>query len=421
MLKPYAIFGAGLSGQAASRLAQAEGLEVVLFDEAGRGERSVFDVEDVSAFGGFVFSPGFAAGHPWRDLVEASGAPCLSELAWAAGFWQGRIIGVTGTNGKSTLTALLDEAFRQSGQTSVAAGNIGYPLADAVLSNANTTEATAVVEISSFQAELAGELELDALLWTNFAEDHLDRYASMECYFAAKARLFDCLKEGGTCVVGPGVAGWFDRFGQPPAACMVADSETALLAQLSPESLFRRSPNSENFLMAATFWHSLGLPTAPLVEAANAFRLAPHRLALVAEAGGVRFWDDSKATNFHAALAAVQSVARPIVWIGGGRAKGGDVEAFAREIAPHIDAAILYGEVAKRLANALDGVLESVDVHRPFAEAVASAAEIAASMPAANVVLSPGFASFDQFDSYGARGKNFADMVLSLKNAGKSC
>lgn len=419
MSKPYAIFGAGLSAQAARRLAQARGFDVVLFDQAGAGDEATFEASDLPRFECFIFSPGFAAKHPWRVLAEGSGTPCLSELAFAAPYWQGKVIGITGTNGKSTLTALVDAALSLTGRGSIAAGNIGFPFSDAVLSEANHPEAYAVLEISSFQAELADGLELDAFLWTNFAEDHLDRYDSMSLYFGAKAKLFDCLRSDGLCVIGQQVADWMVSFQKKFDACTIAYKDASFVDQLAVNSVFHRHPYSENFSIAAELWCLMDLPASALIEAANTFALAPHRLNVVAERDGVRFWDDSKATNFHATLAALKSVGRPIVWIGGGREKGGDVEAFAKEVAAQADSAVLYGEVAERLAAALEGKLESVHVHERFEGAVHAAAELATEIPQANVLLSPSFASFDQFDSFAARGKSFIDTVLSLKNARK--
>ncbi|MGZ0708394.1 UDP-N-acetylmuramoyl-L-alanine--D-glutamate ligase [Coraliomargarita sp. W4R53] len=417
----YAIFGAGLSAQAARRLAASQGLETVLFDDAGQGDRSAFEAADVSDFEAFIFSPGFEREHPWRVLAEASGLPCMSEIAFAARYWHGKIVGITGTNGKSTLTALIDDAFRLSGHVSVAAGNIGYPFSDAVLSESNQAGAYVVLEISSFQAELADGLQLDALLWTNFAEDHLDRYGSMPDYFSAKARLFDCLKQDGICVVGPQVADWMESLHKGFDACFIAYEDAALVFQLDKKSIFHRFPYSDNFYLAAEFWWLLGQSSSTIVAAANAFELAPHRLSMVAECDGVLFWDDSKATNFHATLAALESVGRPVVWIGGGRAKGGEIEAFAQEVARHADAVVLYGEAAGRLADGVDGFLDSVQVqvHQRFEDAVLAAAALARSIPDANVLLSPGFSSFDQFSSYSERGKSFTDTVLSLKNACK--
>ncbi|WPJ94889.1 UDP-N-acetylmuramoyl-L-alanine--D-glutamate ligase [Coraliomargarita algicola] len=416
MFRRCAIFGAGQSALAARRLANHHDLETVLIDEAGQGDRATFGADDLAEFDAFVFSPGFAQEHPWRVLAEASGRPCLSELAFAARYWQGKVIGVTGTNGKTTLTGLIDAALKVAGEVSVAAGNIGYTFSDAVLSSANQPGAYVVLEISSFQAELADGLQLDALLWTNFAEDHLDRYGSMIQYFNAKALLFDCLKKNGICVVGKQVAQTMESMRKVYDACCVADEDSALLFKLDRASVFHRYPNSENFSLAAEMWWLLGKSSAQLIEAANAFTLAPHRLAMVAEYDGVYYWDDSKATNFHATLAGLESVGPPVVWIGGGRAKGGDVEAFAHELSNYVNAAVVYGEVAERLAQALQGSLDSVHVHPCFADAVYAAVELAKGIPEANVLLSPGFSSFDQFSSYADRGKSFTDMVLSLKN-----
>jgi UDP-N-acetylmuramoylalanine--D-glutamate ligase len=433
MSKPYAIFGAGLSAQAARRLALAQGHSVILFDEAGRGDCDSFVASDLVDFEAFVFSPGFAAQHPWRVLAESSGLPCMGELGFAARFWKGSIVAVTGTNGKSTLTALIHDALRLAGHVSVATGNIGYPFADAVLSDANQVGAYAVIEVSSFQAELIEGLELDALLWSNLAEDHLDRYSSVLQYFEAKARLFDCLKPDGICVIGEQLAEWMYAHDRVFAACTVAYEDVTVDFCLESTSVFNHFPHSENFTLVAEFWWLLGQPSNALVAAANQFSLAPHRLAVVAERGGVCFWDDSKATNFHATLAALESLADsgvPIVWIGGGQAKGGDVEAFAQSVAARVTAAVVYGAMGARLGQALAPFLETVQVHDRFEAAVEAAAVLAESLVTgassvesasagtlarAQVLLSPGFSSFDQFDSYQARGKSYLDTVLSLK------
>lgn len=446
MSKNIAIFGAGQSGQAARRLAQSLGDSVVLFDEGGQGDAAAFAAEGLERFDAFVFSPGFAADHPWRRRVAEAGRICLSELAYAAPHWRGPLIGITGTNGKTTLTKLLADALadcianegalnnvacpladasaapmplralasEHATFQALAVGNIGYPLADAVLSAKNIDGACAVVEISSFQAELCQTLRLDGLLWTNFAEDHLDRYASMDAYFEAKAQLLGCLKPGACSVVGPSVVSWLEPLNRTRPSCETAEEVTALLEQLDADSVFRRFPNTENFNLAAAWWTQSGLPSEALIRAADRFTPAPHRLALVAERGGVRFWDDSKATNFHAALAAIESVAAPIVWIGGGRVKGGDLGAFARSVASGVTVAVLYGEAGEALAGAMRGLPVQVVQQDRFADAVRAAAELAGALDGANVLLSPGFASFDQFGSYSDRGKLFRELVLGL-------
>jgi UDP-N-acetylmuramoylalanine--D-glutamate ligase len=416
MAKTIAIFGAGESGQAVRRLTYALGDVSVLFDEGGQGDAPTFSQNELAHFDSFVFSPGFAADHPWRRMVQEAGRPCFSELSYAALHWKGKLVGITGTNGKTTLTKLLAAALGVTGESSVAAGNIGYPLADAVLSSANEENATAVVEISSFQAELSQKLQLDGLLWSNFAEDHLDRYATMDAYFEAKAQLLDCLKADAPCVVGSSVVPWLKlRRGACPTY-QLAERATELLEQLYPQSTFCHLPNSENFSLIAAWWALSERPEKALIDAANHFSPAPHRLAQIAEFGGVCYWDDSKATNFHAALAAIESVSSPIVWIGGGRAKGGDLEAFAQSVAAEVEVAVLYGEVGEALAAVLQGLPVRILRHERFAAAVEAAAEVAGQMRSANVLLSPGFASFDQFESYHERGKFFSDLVLSLKN-----
>ena len=201
--------------------------------------------------------------------------------------------------------------------------------------------------------------------------------------------------------------------------CSIAHEVADLVLQLDADSVFQRFPYSKNFSLAVELWHLMNMPPAVLIEAANAFVLPPYRLKVVAECEGARFWNDSKATNFHATLGALRSIDRPIVWIGGGRAKGGDIEAFAQQVGTRIDIAILYGEVAERLAKALKSFLEPVHIHKRLDHAITAAAELAAKIPQANVLFSPGFASYDQFDSFAARGKSFNDTVLSLKNAHK--
>ncbi|WP_162029072.1 MULTISPECIES: UDP-N-acetylmuramoyl-L-alanine--D-glutamate ligase [unclassified Lentimonas] len=411
-----AIFGAGVSGQAARRLAAALGLDGCLFDEGGAGEASEFLQDDLGGFDAFIFSPGFALTHPWRMLAEGSGLPCYSELGFAALHWRGRLLGVTGTNGKTTITSLLCDALESAGQIAVEAGNIGTPLSDVVLSDANQAEAIAVCEISSFQAELPLGLQLDGLIWSNFAEDHLDRYDSMTEYFAAKAKLLSCLRADAPSVLGADVVA-FDSRVVDIRNSIVVDGDSALVEALAPQSPFCIQPQRTNFALVAALWSALDLPEGALVDSANVFQLAAHRLSQVATWGGVSFWNDSKATNFHAALAALDALDAPIFWIGGGSGKGGDLDAFAQLVASKVEAAFVYGVSAPSLAEVLCPLHVRVEVHSDFVEAVEAAVRAALANAPSVVLLSPGFASFDQFPGYAARGKSFISTVLSLKDA----
>jgi len=420
MSERLAVFGKGVSGRAVARLAEAQGHSVEIFHDGEGNGSAWFERGDLDRFDAFVFSPGFAERHPWRRLAAASGKPAYGELGFAARHWKGKLYGVTGTNGKSTLTGLLASAFRRAGIPSIAAGNIGEPLSDFIPSDRNTAEAVAVCEISSFQAELPPGIRLDGLLWTNFAEDHLDRYATMAEYFTAKARLFGCLKDNAICVVGRQVTEWMNLYHKTFDACTVACENPLLIDRLSKRSPFRRFPHSENFSMAAEFWWLLGLPTEALVETADDYALAAHRLDVADEWGGVRYWNDSKATNFQAVLAALDAVDGPIFWLGGGRAKGGDTEAFARRLSKRIEAAFVFGEAGRSLAGHLAAHMESVFFFPKCTDAIHASVQAARAKAPSNVLFSPGFSSFDQFSSYAERGKCFIDTVLSLKQVALS-
>ncbi|MEN8734209.1 MAG: UDP-N-acetylmuramoyl-L-alanine--D-glutamate ligase [Lentimonas sp.] len=417
MPQKIAILGAGISGQSARQLAEAQGHEVCVFDQKSQGDRDVFTEPIVNEFDAVVVSPGFAVAHPWRQIAEQSPIPCFGELGYAARFWKGRIIAITGTNGKSTITEFLAQALLAAGRQAVATGNIGYPLSAAVLSEVNNPDAFAILEVSSFQAEIPLGLELDGLIWTNFAEDHLDRYESMADYFAAKAKLLDCIKPSGLCVLSPQVRDWMNVMEVSFHPDSLADEEPLLVDVLASNSPFRQYPQSENFALIAELWQLLQLPEQALLEAASTFELAAHRLKCEATREGVAFWNDSKATNFHAVLAALSALESPIYWIGGGQMKGGDVEAFAREVATRVEAAFVYGEAGRRLANVLEKYLKIVVINDKLVDAILAATQAVDGIQQANILLSPGFSSFDQFSGFEARGKFFISTVLSLNGA----
>lgn len=413
----FAILGAGISGAAALRLVQALGGQAQLFDEKVAADVAFFERADVAHFDAFILSPGFAASHAWRILAESSGKPCYGELGFAAQYWQGLIYAVTGTNGKTTITNLLTEALQVSGSVAVAAGNIGLPLSDAVRSAANQAGSVLVCEVSSFQAELPLGLKLDALLWSNFAEDHLDRYGSMSAYFKAKAQLLACLKHDGLWLIAQSLSPWIEEFIAHTNVSVLPHDCGSCRLQLAADSNYRNAPNDENLDLVARFWRALGAPMDALQCAANSGQIAAHRLNLEASLGGVSFWNDSKATNFHAVWAAFESLSGPIFWIGGGRGKGGDLTHFAQSVLQRVEAVFLYGEVAEQFAQHLYNDSVRVQQYTSLESAVRAAAAAAAELPLAHVLLSPGFSSLDQFNSYAERGKCFISTVLSLMPA----
>ncbi|MGE9294694.1 MAG: UDP-N-acetylmuramoyl-L-alanine--D-glutamate ligase, partial [Puniceicoccales bacterium] len=321
----------------------------------------------------------------------------------------GGLIAITGTNGKSTLTEFLVHALQATGSEAFAAGNVGFPLSRFFESNRDET-ATAVCEVSSFQAENLRAFRPQALLWTNVSEDHLDRHGSMRGYFAAKWRLVERLSRP-RLFIGPSVAKWAGRLGYqlPPFTVVVNEDESC-----GPEgSPFAMPPQSRNYALAKAFWDHDCLELGALEEAAKTFKLSPHRLAVVAEFGGVRFWNDSVATNFSAAEAALASVPEPVVWIGGGRNKGGDMTAFAERIAHHFHAAVLLGESSESLADLLTTHGARVARVTSLELAVKQAQDLCPS--GGSVLFSPGFASFDMFKNYADRGEQYCRAVLGLK------
>jgi UDP-N-acetylmuramoylalanine--D-glutamate ligase len=412
LAKPVAVLGAGVSGRAVAGLLGAFGARAVLFDEKG-GEGVADDF--VSAARGHrlvVFSPGFAPGHPWLAAARAAGATCLGELDFASLFWPGRVLAITGTNGKTTLTEFLTHALRSIGRDARAAGNIGHPLSQLVVEgNGDRANAIAVCEVSSFQAETLEYFRSDAVLWTNFAEDHLERHGTMENYFAAKWNLV-ARTTPGTVFAGSSAVRFAEKFGRafPPGAAVASEARPADSGLAG--TAFAGYPQRENFLLAAAWWRSEQLPPEALLAAARSFRLGPHRLARVATHDGVVYWNDSKATNFHAVEGALANFPRPVLLIAGGKGKGGDLAGFVSRIAPRVKFAFLLGETRGALAAACAAHGVACTLCSTLAEAVERVA--AAAAPGDHVLLSPGFASFDMFSSYEDRGAQFERLVNNL-------
>ncbi len=410
---PVAILGGGVSGQAVSALVTRIGGTGVLFDEKGRGDAATeFRGATVQTHRLVIYSPGFMPTHPWIAAARASGAVCLAELDFASLFWRGSLVAITGTNGKTTLTEFLAHALRSVGRDAYATGNIGYSFARLMVEReGGSPDSIAVCEVSSFQAETLRHFRADAALWTNFSEDHLERHGTMENYFTAKWRLFE-RTVGGQVFAGTSVQHFAQIFGQTlPSESLVA-SENQAADVLLRGTVFAHYPQRENYLLAAAWWRSFGLGEDALYAAARSFCLGSHRLARVTEVAGVTYWNDSKATNFHAVEAAISGFPSPVILIAGGKSKGGDIAAFVRRITPYVKHVLVIGETRSVLAMFLGAGRVPHTVCGGLAEAVGRAAEIASSGD--NILLSPGFASFDQFQSYEDRGAQFITLVNNL-------
>ena len=418
--RPVAIFGTGISGRAVSDLLSSLGLDWVCYDEfTNNGSRREFTEHEASEHRLVVYSPGFPRKHPWLEAARDSGCVCLNELDFASLFWPGSIIAITGTNGKTTLTEFIAYAYKEIGIEAKAAGNNKYPLSRLVeLSSSDAS--IAVCEVSSFQAEDMRHFSADALIWTNFSEDHLDRHGSMEDYFAAKWNIIHRLRRPFLLVADESVARAADDFGRhlPEFASIVGETDTEPW-EMPESSAFAFYPQRDNLRLAREFWRRKGLSEDVLKRAAENFPPRKHRFVKVAEIDGVDFWNNSKSTDFASALAAADSLGKPILWIGGGKSKGGDVGSFARKMAGRVKAAFLIGETAPHLAPIFENYGKSAQVCSDIREAV-NAAYVAAA-PGDSVVLSPGFASFDMYANFEQRGDCYVDAVLSLKKLMIKC
>lgn len=411
--RPAAIFGGGRSGLAVRDLLKRVGADSVLYDEKGAdGACTSFPPEAAARHALVVFSPGFAPEHPWLKTAKVMGAVCLGELDFASLFWKGKIVAITGTNGKTTLTEFLTHALTRKGEFAKSTGNIGYPLSRLVLDVEDQAERmVAVCEVSSFQAETMRHFRSDGTLWTNFAEDHLERHDGLAGYFAAKWVLVD-RTNAGAVFLGDSAQKYAKQLGYTvPMSGMVSS-----LGQPHDERLngtvFEHYPQRENFELARAWWVRSGRNEDCLYAAARSFRLGRHRLALVRTVAGVGYWNDSKATNFHAVEAALGRFDAPVVLIAGGKSKGGDLGGFVSRIAPRVKFMALIGETAAEMAGHCE---QAHVVHLRCAtldEAVRVSAEQATT--GEHVLLSPGFASFDMFNGYDHRGEVFEQLVQSL-------
>ena len=389
-MKRAIVLGTARSGRAAAALLEQNGVAVVL---AGRdldndGDLSLLDDADV-----LVKSPGVPRDNP---LVAAARIPIWSEVELAYRLLPNPILGVTGTNGKTTTTEWLGAMFRAAGRDVAVAGNIGRALS-AVEAPAQTW---VVCELSSFQLEDIHDFRPRVAVLVNLEPDHLDRHGSFEAYRDAKLRIFENQQPGDTAVLPRG----FDRV--PGSAARVQfDADDPLPAE--PGLPGRH--NRENAAAATAAARAAGIPDEAIAEALETFPGVPHRLELVAEIGGVRFVNDSKATNTTAARRALASYDVPLHVILGGSRKGESFDELARELHGR---AYLIGETAEELAEALDRAGVPYIRCGDLESAVSAAA--ATGRPGEVVLLSPACASYDQFRDFEQRGEDFRRLVQNL-------
>jgi UDP-N-acetylmuramoylalanine--D-glutamate ligase len=383
------VYGLARSGVAAAAALEARGDEIV------RVDGSLGNEDDLSLLDGvelLVKNPGVPGERPLVEEARRRGIPVWAEVELGYRLLRPRpFVGVTGTKGKTTTSELLGEIFRAAGREVVVAGNVGRPLSavDA------PEDAWIVSELSSFQLEDVHELSLEVAVLLNLEPDHLDRHGTFERYRDAKLRIFERARRR---VV--------------PRGFGVDGIEFSADDPLPAEPQLPGRHNRANAAAATAAARAVGIDDDAIAEALCSFRGVPHRLELVREREGVRWINDSIATNTLAARAGVEAFDAPVRLILGGRAKGEDYGAFARALPAHVAAVYLVGEATDELAAAFDAAGREYERTGTIARAVELAA--ADSEPGDVVLLSPACASYDQFENFEKRGEEFRRLVANL-------
>jgi UDP-N-acetylmuramoylalanine--D-glutamate ligase len=452
--RKVAVFGLGRSGLPSARALAAGGAEPVLWDESAKSRDAAaaesFKVEDLaqadwSQFAALVLAPGVPLTHPkphWTvERARAAGVPVIGDMelyaravALAPESKRPRTVAITGTNGKSTTTALIGWILKQAGKDAHIGGNIGVGVLGLPDMHSG---AVYVLEVSSYQLDLVSSFKPDVAILTNLSPDHLDRHGSMEGYVAAKRRIFQSQTWGDTAVVGvddvwgqeictelmaahrntvrPISAGRAVGRGIYAIQGLLYDATGERTLEVADLARARSLPGRHNWQNAAAAYaavRALGLSMEEAAEGLMTFPGLEHRMEEVGRIGKVRFINDSKATNADAARQAMSSYPR-FWWIAGGRPKVGGIDDL-KSLFPRIERAYLIGEAAHAFAMTI-GDAAPWTISGDLEEAVAQAwADAAASGEEAVVLLSPACASFDQFPDFEARGEAFRSAVTGL-------
>ena len=440
-----AVIGLGKSGVAATRLLAREGVRVYASDasdhpyggDALRTLRTLsgvtldvgrHDLAQIRGAAAVIVSPGVPPEAPPLAAAREARVPILSEIDLGFRALSGsgtRCIAITGTNGKTTTTALVAHLLRQAGLHAEAAGNIGRPLSDIALQNDHYQ--WLAVEVSSFQLHDSPHFAPEIGILTNLAPDHLDRYASVEAYYADKRLLFRNARpdhvwvlngdEPAVLELAAGALGRRVLFSLRHPADGWYDA-TARRLQLGRDALLARADlgllgdhNVANALAAALAVREAGVPLAAIGEGLRSFRPLAHRLEPVREVGGVRWINDSKATNIASTVVAVEAMDRPFVLLLGGRHKGEPYTRLAPLLKDRCRLVIAYGESGELIERDLGGKVP-LERGTTFEDVVLRARR--AARPGDAVLLSPACSSYDMFKNYEERGATFRTLVEQM-------
>lgn len=430
--KKVIVLGAGRSGRAAAALALREGAEVEIHDAASgtstvpEGVRLVSSADESSGRASrcdlLVLSPGIDGESTFVRAYQEHAGELIGEVELAYRFYRGKIVAITGTNGKTTTTELVQRILSHSGISCLACGNYGLPFSEVVL--LGEPPAAVALEVSSFQLESVDRFHPDVVIWLNFSADHMDRYPDLETYKKAKLRVFENLDQSNHVIVRVGesigeIEAQTQTFStEAPADFSLVDGWVCLhgnpVLDLSRTRL-RGLHNAENAMAAYAACSTLGVDAEQANEALCGFAPPLHRCELIRTLDGVEYINDSKATNLHALESALRSQLRPIVLIAGGKQKGLDYRCLLPRLEETSKAVVVFGEIGLQLMDAFASLPDSIPVRH--ADSLEQAVQFACQLSehGDTVLFSPGTSSFDMFGGYEERGDCYRKIVSDLK------
>jgi UDP-N-acetylmuramoylalanine--D-glutamate ligase len=435
------VFGLGVSGRKAAKLLIDRGMKVTAVDSRSLLLKTDPEVSllcekglllldektiDFAKYSFGVLSPGIPFSHPFVCRANEGGLEFIGEIELAFRFLpataKNPMLGITGTNGKTTVTLLVEHVLKGSGRLARALGNVGVPLIEAVENLA--PDETCVIELSSFQLEALKSKSLDAGVILNITPDHLDRYGSMENYAKAKSLLFDAVKQGGKCFADHKTYSEFSKYlphqvevyGYDPSLALWSDGKQLFYCgkpafELPSDLKGRKSHDLENLMAAFALCFSLGVQPVEFLKGYSSFAKPEHRIEYVTEIQGIKFYNDSKGTNIDAVVRAVESLPGPIHLIAGGVHKGAPYTSWKSAFEGKVKSVFAIGEAAKMIQKDLEGTVEVILCEK-LEDAVQSAFKIAAF--GETILLSPGCSSYDMFKDYEHRGREFKRIVHLL-------
>lgn len=419
--KKMLILGMGISGEAARDFLLRRGATVTEYDDRFSNPNTV----ELTSYDGVIVSPGVPPTHPIYRSAENDGIPIIGEAELALRSSSHPVIGITGTNGKTTVTLLVEHLFNTNGIKAKAVGNIGNPLACEIDKHKNDSSILFVAELSSYQLETMTSRSLSSAAILNITPDHLDRYPSMEAYAAAKIQIGTCLQDGGVLVVSERVLDTYRErltpftlfsYGFHPDSTCFSDGDKIYFKKqvelILPDPYREKFDHDmENCLAAYLICRLHGVAPEQFKEAITTFKKPPHRLEFVKYIDHVAYYNDSKGTNVDAVVRAVEAMLGTTILIAGGVHKGASYSPWKDCFSGKVRHICAIGEAKKTIFEELSAVIP-VETFATLEEAVIAAKKLA--KPGENVLFSPGCSSFDMFKNYSHRGDVFKEIVHLL-------